>query len=286
MLTPTRTRARFEDFYVDPRDDGSGSVIARQLRELGAVTVDGLLSRKAVLGFLQQIMTLAPHPDSDPDGLTTIKDIGCASRRPGLAGLGSGELRAHTERSGTPTPPRLMLLVCLRPATSGGEVLLTDGRAIQGNLATRAPEAMEAMSRRGTAFYGGGGGHPSSIFTPHPAGRLSIRFRQDELGQFSPLVTGYLPALRSAISAHENRLDLQPGQGYLIDNHRYLHARTAFIGPRLCVRALGTPLFQLTDGFAAAQATARSWAGATAVLPSAHRTTRPGAFAHGAGEVR
>ncbi|MFE6272288.1 TauD/TfdA family dioxygenase [Streptomyces goshikiensis] len=261
-------------------------MIARQIRERGAVTVDGFVSRTDVLGFVGKVMTLTPHPDSDQDGLTTIKDIGRASSRPGLAGLGSGELRAHTERSGTPTPPRLMLLVCLRPATSGGEVLLTDGRAVHEELIARAPAAMDALTRRGTAFYGGGGGHPSSIFTRHPGTRLSIRYRQDDLGQFSPVVTGYLPALRTAIGSHEIRIALQPGQGYLIDNHRYLHARNAFTGPRLCVRALGAPLFPLAEGFAARQA---AWACGTEITagpPSTDGTTRAGELADGAGEVR
>ncbi len=49
-------------------------------------------------------MSLVPHPDSDPDALTTIRDTG-ASRRPGLAGLGTGELLAHPERSSLPRPP-------------------------------------------------------------------------------------------------------------------------------------------------------------------------------------
>ncbi|MFE3584110.1 TauD/TfdA family dioxygenase [Streptomyces vinaceus] len=253
----TRVRAEeFEARFVDLRREGCERLIAGHVAERGAVTVDGLTSRQSVLAFSQRIMTLTAHPDSDPDGLTTIQDIGRASRRPGLAGLGSGELRAHTERSGTVTPPRLILLVCLRPAQSGGEVLLTDGRAVQEQLAVEAPGAMEAMALPGTAFYGDGGGHPSRIFTPHRGRRLSIRFRQDELGQFSPLVKGFLPALRSAIKANEIRLALEPGQGYLIDNQRHLHARTAFIGPRLCVRALGTPLFPLPDGFAVGRADA------------------------------
>src|SRR5690606_41915324 len=57
-----------------------------------------------------------------------------ASRRPGLAGLGTGELLAHTERSSLPRPPRLMLLVCQQPAAFGGDVLLTDGRALHALL--------------------------------------------------------------------------------------------------------------------------------------------------------
>ncbi|MFD6182009.1 TauD/TfdA family dioxygenase [Streptomyces goshikiensis] len=245
------TRARTDQFAAHPTDClGPTNAIMARVAEQGLATVDGLVSRESVLAFTRRVMELTRHPDSDADGLTTIRDIGRASPRPGLAGLGSGELLAHTERSSTPCPPRLMLLVCLRPAVEGGEVLLTDGRAVYEELAVRSPEAVEAMGLRGTAYFGDGGGHSSRIFTPHPDGRVSLRFRQDELGRFSPLVSDYLPALRGAITAHEHLLRLEPGQGYLIDNTRFLHARASFVGHRLCVRALGTPLLPLADGFA------------------------------------
>ncbi|MEU9415985.1 TauD/TfdA family dioxygenase [Streptomyces sp. NPDC048272] len=262
MLTRART-ARFGSHYVDPQAEGADLVIAGQVAARGVVMVDGLTSRRAVLDFARRIMTLVPHPDSDPDGLTTIQNIGRASRQPGLAGLGSGELHAHTERSSVPRPPRLMLLVCLRPAASGGEVLLTDGRAVLEDLAATAPRAIETMSLRGTAFYGDGGGHPSRIFTPHGSSRISIRFRQDGLGQFSPLVSCFLPALGKAIAANEHAFALESGQGYLIDNARLLHARAAFLGPRLCVRALGMPSFPLPDGFSLGSAASGCRADAT-----------------------
>ncbi|MFK0047877.1 TauD/TfdA family dioxygenase [Streptomyces sp. NPDC090741] len=285
MLTRART-ARFGSHYVDQEEEGADRVIAGQVAARGVVMVDGLTSRQAVLDFAQRIMTLVPHPDSDPDGLTTIQNIGLASRQPGLAGLGSGELLAHTERSSVPSPPRLMLLVCLRPAASGGEVLLTDGRAVLEDLAATTPSAIEAMSLRGTAFYGDGGGHPSRIFTPHGGGRISIRFRQDELGQFSPLVSRFLPDLRKAIAANEHAFALQPGQGYLIDNARHLHARAAFLGPRLCVRALGAPSFPLREGFSRGGAAAKSRAGAASGRHGARGKSAPGAGSDESWEVR
>ncbi|MGW1411874.1 TauD/TfdA family dioxygenase [Streptomyces sp. NPDC002403] len=247
MLTCART-AGFEPPYDRQQIVGAGG-IAEQLREHGMVMVNGLTSRESVLAFARRTMTLTPHRDSDPDALTTIHDIGWKAQQPGLEGLGSGELRAHTERSSVPEPPRLMLLVCLRPAVTGGKALLTDGQAVLDHLATHNPGAVEPLSLPGTAFFGDGGGHPSQIFTRHPDGRVSLRFRQGELAQFSPMVEHFLPDLRAAITAHERSVALSQGQGYLIDNHRYLHARTAFSGRRLCVRALGEPLFPIQPGF-------------------------------------
>ncbi|MDT9685040.1 TauD/TfdA family dioxygenase [Streptomyces sp. TRM76323] len=248
MTTPSLTL--FET-HVLPFATGSGRTraVMERLRTRGIATVEGLGTRAEVLAFARQVMTLVPHPDSDPDGLTTIRDRGAASRRSGLAGLGSGELLAHTERSSLPRPPRLMLLVCQQPAISGGEVLLTDGRALHAFLAEHAPQALAMMVLPGTAFYGDGGGHPSQIFTRHRDARISIRLRQDALAAFSPLITGHLPHLRAAIDALQQRITLDTGQGYLIDNSRWLHARTGFCGDRVCVRALGNPRTRMAPGF-------------------------------------
>ncbi|MET8247782.1 hypothetical protein ABZV31_27265 [Streptomyces sp. NPDC005202] len=57
------------------------------------------------------------------------------------------------------------------------------------------------------------------------------------------------PLLRSAITASQRRLTLRTGQGYLLDNHRWLHARTRFTGDRRLLHALGEPRFALPDGF-------------------------------------
>ncbi|WP_159481650.1 hypothetical protein OHT20_21010 [Streptomyces caniferus] len=52
--------------------------------------------------FATHLMAITPHPHSAPDGLTLIRDMGSHAHRAGFAGLGSGELQAHTERSGAP----------------------------------------------------------------------------------------------------------------------------------------------------------------------------------------
>ncbi|MFB6984486.1 TauD/TfdA family dioxygenase [Streptomyces sp. NPDC056304] len=266
----TRIQSRTAQLQIGDAD----ARIAEQVRERGLVMVEGLGSRASVLAFARRVMTLVPHRHSDPDALTTIQDIGREARRPGLAGLGTGELHAHTEGSSVPEPLRLMLLVCLRRPVRGGEVFLTDGRAVHDHLTATVPEAVDLLSRPGIAFYGDGGGRPSQVFTRHPGGRTSIRYRQDDLAQFSPVVGRFLPDLRAAITAHQRTITLSPGQGYLIDNHRYLHARAAFSGPRLCVRALGSPRFLLEPGFRAGGAASVTVAAAALALTESPPTQR------------
>ena len=58
------------------------------------------------------------------------------------------------------------------------------------------------------------------------------------------------------ITRHQSRLLLAPGQGYLLDNHRWLHVRNQFTGDRSYLRALGEPRIRLANGFAISPAAA------------------------------
>lgn len=248
--TASQNRDVFASCYVNPNGPEAAEGITQRLREVGLVTVDGLNSRGAVLEFASRVMSVVPHRDSGPDGLTVIEDTGRGAIRPGFAGLGRGELEPHTDGSSQPEPPRLMLMVCVRPAEEGGVCLLADGRAVYDDLAASAPDAAAALAEPRTAYFGGSDGHLAQVFAPLGGGRTAIRLRWDGLAQWSPLVRPYLPGLRAAVARHQHMLTLDAGEGYLLDNHRWLHARTAFRGIRRCHRALGNPLFPLPRGFA------------------------------------
>ncbi|MDX3851124.1 TauD/TfdA family dioxygenase [Streptomyces sp. AK02-01A] len=248
--TSAGSETLFADRYVNLRAPHANDVIAAQLRETGLVTLNGLTTRQEVLAFASRMMAITPHPHGAPDSLTLIHDTGNHAHRAGFAGLGSGELQAHTERSGTPTPPRLILLVCLQPATAGGETFLADGREVHARLMGENRDAAVALCQPRSAYFGAGTGHTTQVFTVQADGRISLRLRQDGLARWSPIVQPHLPALRSAIATSQHRLLLHAGQGYLLDNHRWLHARTRFTGDRRLLRALGDPRFALPGGFA------------------------------------
>ena len=59
---------------------------------------------------------------------------------------------------------------------------------------------------------------------------------------FSPDVAEWIPQLTAAINRHSFTMTLQPGQGVILDNHRWLHARDTFDGLRRIYRLLGNPL--------------------------------------------
>lgn len=239
----------FAAHYLDHRAAGASAQIAEQLRQDGLVTLDHLATRHEVLAFASRIMTITAHRDSDSDRLTTIRCIPRHACRPGYTGLGNGELAPHTERSGLPHPPRLMLLVCSQPADRGGDCLLSDGRSVHADLLNHGSgEIVDVLTQPRTAYFGAGDGHATQVLTPHD-GRLSIRLRLDALARWSPLVRPHLRALQDAALRHQRTLRLEHGEAYLVDNQRWLHARTAFVGDRVHLRALGDPRYAFPHGF-------------------------------------
>jgi hypothetical protein len=153
----------------------------------------------------------------------------------------SATFRAVPEAPGATGLDRLMMLVCARPATRGGACVLVDGYAVHRDLLERAPAAVAALSAPGTAWFGGREGTASAVFTERGGGRLVVRWRWDALVRFRPEARPHLGALRAAMALHRRVLPLRAGEGYVIDNSRWLHGRTAFDGPRVCWRALGRP---------------------------------------------
>ncbi|GAA3891962.1 hypothetical protein GCM10022243_66120 [Saccharothrix violaceirubra] len=216
------------------------AAVADALARHGLVLVDGLSDSADVLRLAQSVATVVPHRDSASDGVTTLVDLG--SDASGFAGFSSCALAPHTDRSGVANPPALLMLGCSRRATSGGQCVLFDGLAVYETLAETEPDALAALRAPRSVLFGGASGHLGAIFTEYDDGRVTVRLRQDDLVQFSPDVERSLPTLRAAIEQHVRELDLSAGQGYVLDNHRWLHGRRAFIGHRVVHRINGNPL--------------------------------------------
>lgn len=239
----------FARHYVDLAQSGAGRAITARLELSGLVTFGGLSARGAVLGLASRVMRIVQHRDSGRDGLTAIYATGRHDDRPGFAGFTDAELALHTEGTALRCPPRLMLLVCTQPAPRGGHTLLVDGRSVYADLAERSPEVVEALSNPRAGYFGRSGGIFAPAFAQHEGGRVSVRYRQDAFVRWSPLAEMHLHALKLSATRTQQMLTLRAGQGYLLDNHRWLHARTAFDGARRCYRALGNPHTPAPPGF-------------------------------------
>jgi hypothetical protein len=221
--------------------------LAEQLRTIGVAVVTGIRGPEHLLAFAGGLMRVVVHPHADLAGLTTLTDLGPAGRQPNAAGFSRRELLPHTDRSGVAHPPALLLTSCASAAATGGSCRLVDGLAVHDDLATTNPQALAAFLRPRTTLFGGAAGYLGSVFTDVPAGdgrpaRRMIRLRLDTLVRFSPEIAVWVPALQAAIDRNSHTFDLAVGQGYVVDNHRWLHARQAYEGPRVLYRLHGDPL--------------------------------------------
>jgi hypothetical protein len=227
-------------YHTDPRrPDVTGAVLGC-LATHGIATVSGVVDRHAALALAWSVGMVVPHRDADAAGVTMLAGTEPAPQ-PGYAGLSRRQLTPHTDGTAVTRPPTLVMLVCARPAPSGGEALLVDGRAVYAALQKHAPDAARALTRPDAARFGSSPGRLSPVFELAPAGRVVVRFRDDDLAVFSPHTHAALPTLRRLIADHTIVLPLEAGQGYLVQNGWWLHGRTRFASQRLAWRILVEP---------------------------------------------
>jgi Taurine catabolism dioxygenase TauD, TfdA family len=165
--------------------------MCHQVCSYGLALFDGAYDVEAMLAVAGQMMNVTPHPDSDDRGVTTIVELGPAADHPNAGGFSRRELMAHTDRSGVPDPPGLMMLTCAVQARVGGTSRFTDGLAVHDDLAATFPESLQALSRARSVLFGGAAGHLGAVFTSVPGAgpaRVAIRLRLDDLVSFSPAV--------------------------------------------------------------------------------------------------
>ena len=225
---------------VPPRRTAPDEVLADLARDgLALIEVEPSPERLVAMTGALGARVLS-HPDSDADGVTTIEDrAACAAAS---AGFTRAALAPHTDRSGVAEPPDLLLTVCATAASSGGELLLVDGRAVYLDLAERAPDALSALTSPRSVLFGGADGHLGSVFTPH-SDTVAVRLRLDTLVRFSPVVAPHVPTMRAAVNRHTVAVPAQPGAGYVLDNRRWLHGRRSYTGVRRMLRVTAVAAF-------------------------------------------
>ncbi len=161
-----------------------------------------------------------------------------------LAYTGLG-LQAHTDNPYRDPQPTVQVLACLENSAAGGENMVVDGFAAAQRLRDEDADGFELLSKYCARFsYTGSAGVSLHSRRPmielSPDGELqAIRFNARSA---APLVdvpfdmmTAYYAAYRrlSAIiddPAMEVRFKLAPGEAFVVDNTRVLHARKGYSG--------------------------------------------------------
>jgi gamma-butyrobetaine dioxygenase len=154
-------------------------------------------------------------------------------------------LQAHTDNPYRDPAPGLQILACLRNNVEGGESILVDGFKVVERLKDEEPGRLDLLARRCARFeYSGGEGvrlrSKRPIIELGPDGELiAVRFNNRSAAPFTDIpfdeMADYYAAYRrmaELIQAPDLvlRFRLSPGDVFIVDNLRVLHARTAFTG--------------------------------------------------------
>lgn len=126
---------------------------------------------------------------------------------------------------------------------------MIDGRQVYADLRKNDEDLLQSLCAPEAATFGGPDGYSGPIFESDTSGDVTVRLRMDTPARFSPAVEYRLADLRAVLERHKVFLELNSSQGYIINNRRWLHGRTAFEGQRLLYRILGDPLPQMEIPF-------------------------------------
>ena len=220
---------------------------------------------------LSELGSVCAHPDADEQGTTTLqisRGRGAGPVQDGKLGLTPGALFPHTDRSVMDAPPAILAFWCVSPARNGGLSTFVDGRRIYERLRRDRPDAIAILETPGHFLFRYGDTFCShSVFEPVPGGRRRLRFRRDNFFYATPSAWRHLERLLALIEENTIQLLLGAGQGYVVQNSRWLHGRTRFLGSRTCKRLLveAGPQAAELDSFApiadARSETQWQWAG-------------------------
>lgn len=195
-------------------------------------------SREELLLLSRHFGPLLTHRDAAPDTVTVVKHMPEKNGLDGYAGLAAGPLRPHTDGSGNNVVPKYITLWCARNESIGGESTMADGQAVVEDLLKENPWAVEKLRAPNAAIYRSGDEQYCGPVLTQIGDRWKIRLRLDTNGFFATETLQAVVALRDAIAARTFTFPLAPGEGYIIDNERYLHGRLTFRGSREMLRTL------------------------------------------------
>ena len=152
-------------------------------------------------------------------------------------------LQAHTDNPYRDPPPGLQLLVCLENTVEGGGSILVDGFKIAERLQGEAPHDFELLSHHCARFaYSGAEGVRLTAKRPlielgADGELIAVRFNNRSAAAFTDIgfddMDAYYAAYRRMAGLVDDptlavRFQLQPGEMFIVDNLRVLHAREAF----------------------------------------------------------
>ena len=161
-----------------------------------------------------------------------------------LAYTGLG-LQAHTDNPYRDPVPTMQILYCLENSATGGDSIVVDGFRCAERLYAEDPEGFDVMRRHCARFaYEGSSDVALHARRPMiectPDGELlTIRFNNRSTAPLTDIPFADMPAYYRAYRRFATMVDdpamqvafkLEPGECFIVDNTRVLHARLGYSG--------------------------------------------------------
>lgn len=154
-------------------------------------------------------------------------------------------LQAHTDNPYRDPVPTLQILACLENTVEGGDSIVVDGFKVAERLQAEDPESFELLSSHSARFaYEGTRGVRLRSKRPMielgPDGELiAIRFNNRSAAALRDIPYEFMEAYYAAYRRFAELVEdptmevafkLKPGELFIVDNTRVLHARKSFSG--------------------------------------------------------
>ena len=161
-----------------------------------------------------------------------------------LAFTGLG-LQAHTDNPYRDPVPSIQVLSCLDNSAKGGENMVVDGYACALRLKAENPEGFDLLAKYTARFsYSGSAGVKLQSRRPmielDPDGTLrAVRFNSRSIAPLTDIPFENMQAYYAAYRQLSDIIDdeamevvfkLEPGEAFVVDNTRVLHARKGYSG--------------------------------------------------------
>lgn len=219
----------------------AGAVVVRGYRRPGADAVEPADTEALITALLGAGLALVGTHFGRIEDLRTDNTT---NQNTDQLGYTDAAIEAHTDQPFIDQPPRYQLLHCMRPAAVGGDNYVVDGLAAARYLGALDAEALRILRSTNVHFHRQQRAFESLVVAPilslREDGEFQIRYSYFTMAPqrlpFSQMDGWYRAYRRFAdivrSPAHQYRLRLEAGDFLLYDNHRMLHARTAFQGAR------------------------------------------------------
>jgi len=225
--------------------------IAEQLSRQGYAIVEAWDAESAtVTEVAERFGRVQTHIRADANGIVGISPDSVVNHdweryRSEYHGVSTEEFLPHTDgsylqglvRHGDEyirlMPPRMLVLQCWQPATSGGASVLIDAQKVFDDLAVRDPQTLDILSTIGCVSFCRDDqiALDCAVFQELHDGTVMLRFRYDSTVYVADWAREALDTLQRDYFSdprYQVRVTLRQGQIAIIDNYRMLHGRDSF----------------------------------------------------------